>query len=215
MNRVAANTRDKMYKQVQLKLEVWDLLVQIYAGDISATISHEKREIVLELAWILTEILLKALEEIDLEVSIPKCHNFLVDFIADVLGIKKARKTGKNRSIEYEAERESKKRRMRHAIDKLLAHTNEEANNSERPFPLKFSFRLLGIIVDCQWAFREHLQNVRSKAIRRYNIIKRVANTSWGLEGRILAITTHSLMESVINYGLAIMGSHASLRECQ
>ena len=51
---------------------------------------------------------------------------------------------------------------------------------------------------------------VRSKAIRRRNIIRRVANSKWGLESRILAITTHALVESVINYGLTLTGSSIS-----
>ena len=35
-----------------------------------------------------------------------------------------------------------------------------------------------------------------------------MANTLWGLETRILSITTHALIESVINYGLAVYGTH-------
>ena len=59
------------------------------------------------------------------------------------------------------------------------------------------------------------MQTMKTKAIRRYNIIRRVANAKWGLESRILAVTTHSLVESVINYGLAIIGPHLTTQECQ
>ena len=74
----------------------------------------------------------------------------------------------------------------------------EEGESQELPFPWKFSFRLLGIIIDCQWAFNEHVEGLMAKAAKRMGILNRIGNTTWGLESRILSITTHSLVESVV-----------------
>ena len=95
-------------------------------------------------------------------------------------------------------------------LDRLVkqADRSETQDVPELPFPLRFSFRLLGIILDCQWSFREHVTGLRAKAIKRLGIFNRVGNTTWGLESRILAITAHSLVESVVGYGLAVYGVH-------
>ena len=42
---------------------------------------------------------------------------------------------------------------------------------------------------------------------------RKVSNTSWGLETRILAMTTHALMESVAHYGLATFGGHITKKK--
>ena len=49
---------------------------------------------------------------------------------------------------------------------------------------------------------------MHKKATKRLQIVKRVSGTVWGMEARILAISTHALIESVVNYGLATTGSH-------
>ena len=67
--------------------------------------------------------------------------------------------------------------------------------------------------LDCHWSFEEQLKELKAKAKRRLVIISKVANTIWGLESRILAITTHSLVESVANYGLASFGGHLPERD--
>ena len=61
-----------------------------------------------------------------------------------------------------------------------------------------------------QWSFREHVECLKAKAAKRMGILNKVGSTTWGLESRILAITTHSLVESVASYGLAAYGSHIS-----
>ena len=104
---------------------------------------------------------------------------------------------------------------MRSAIDRIMAETTEETKSADYPFPWGYSLKLLGIIIDCQWSFQENLQIVRSKGKRRFDIIKRAASASWGLESRIPAVTTHALVESIIVYGLAMTGSHATLQERQ
>ena len=44
----------------------------------------------------------------------------------------------------------------------------------------------------------------------RMSILRGLSGLSWGLETRILAITAHALMESVIGFGLTVAGSALS-----
>ena len=70
-------------------------------------------ELVLEIAWVLKRILLNELEKIELEVSIPKCLNFLIDHLITLLGKnKKASKKNSDsiKTIQYEANKEIKKK---------------------------------------------------------------------------------------------------------
>ena len=47
----------------------------------------------------------------------------------------------------------------------------------------------------------------KKRTKRRLGILREVSNATWGLETRILAITTHSLIESVKKYGLGTFGA--------
>ena len=47
---------------------------------------------------------------------------------------------------------------------------------------------------------------MRKKAAERIHIIRRASGTVWGMESRILAVSTHALVESVANSGLATTG---------
>ena len=54
------------------------------------------------------------------------------------------------------------------------------------------------------------MKEMYKKAVRRMAIINKVAHTKWGMESRILTVTTHALVESLVNYGLAVTGSNIS-----
>ena len=68
------------------------------------------------------------------------------------------------------------------------------------------------MVLDFTWIFEEHVRDLKTKTIRRLAILNKVSNTSWGLEARILGITTHALIESVVNYGLATVGAQIAGR---
>ena len=38
-------------------------------------------------------------------------------------------------------------------------------------------------------------------------MLRKVSNATWGLENRVLTITVHALVESVLGYGLSLTGS--------
>ena len=78
-NRVAEDTLQTLRRRIDLPGANWGVVVQLFAGDISAAISHRRRETVLALAGALAESTLETVGGLDLEVSIPKCRNFLVE----------------------------------------------------------------------------------------------------------------------------------------
>ena len=70
------------------------------------------------------------------------------------------------------------------------------------PFDTSEDCRLLGLQLDEHWSFRSHIEDVRQKMRGRMTILRRLSSLNWGLETRVLAITAHAVMESLIGYGL-------------
>ena len=94
-------------------------------------------------------------------------------------------------------------------------NNHEEQTSTQEiclPFPWSYSFRLLGVVVDCGWRFHQHFVELQSKLARRPQAMRKVSGTVWGLESRILAVTAHALLGSVVGYGLATTGSRAMLQ---
>ena len=179
--------------------------MQIFADDISAAISHEHRQTAIELAHVLIAVLLKHLSKTDLDVSLPKCQNFLVE------GSLEETREGPREMASSHNQRLREQNRQRMSQDlRALEKSEEKEGKGELPFPWTYSFRLLGVILDCHWHFREHFRELQKKAVKRLHIVKRVAGTVWGMESRILAVTVHALIESIVGYGLACTGGHVS-----
>ena len=80
----------------------------------------------------------------------------------------------------------------------------------ELPFPATESFRLLGRQLGYMRTFRGHMMEARKELRVRQAVLNKVSNTKWGLGNRILTFAALSLIESAINYGLAITGSAVS-----
>ena len=59
--------------------EAWDLAIQIFADNSSVTIAHADPKKRVRMAWTLREIIQKIGIEHDLERSLPKCFNFIVE----------------------------------------------------------------------------------------------------------------------------------------
>lgn len=76
----------------------------------------------------------------------------------------------------------------------ILEASREGMAEGELPFPWAHSFRLLGVILDCSWHFSEHFRELRKKAAKRLQIVRRARGTVWGMESRIIAVTTHALI---------------------
>ena len=54
-------------------------MIQLFADDISAAVTHSERRVVIVLAEELARTLIKILRELGLEVAPPKCNNFIVE----------------------------------------------------------------------------------------------------------------------------------------
>ena len=54
---------------------------------------------------------------------------------------------------------------------------------------------------------------IGNKVAKRLNVLSKVGSSARGFESRILAVTVHSLIESIINYGLAATGTHVDAYE--
>ena len=52
-----------------------------------------------------------------------------------------------------------------------------------------------------------------NKLRKRKGVLAKVNNSRWGLENRVLAITVHSLIESILRYGLTVTGSAATMSD--
>ena len=70
------------------------------------------------------------------------------------------------------------------------------------------SFKLLGVILGCNWSFRQHILEMRRKLTKRLQALREVSSTVWALERRILAVKAHALMGSIVCCGLATTRTH-------
>ena len=204
LNRLAEETRNNMCRQFPSEEMEINFMIQIFADDISVAIGHGDRQMLIKIAWRLREVLHKLLKQLDLEESLPKCNNFIVDILVEA-GVSVCKKYLRP---SFRKIKEQKRQRMLRDVDRLECEEQMGRKQEDLPYPWKYSFRLLGMVIDCHWVFEEHIRDMRSRAVKRLAVLGRVANTNWGLENRILSITTHSLVESLINYGSAVYGSH-------
>ena len=101
---------------------------------------------------------------------------------------------------------------MERDIERLQSK-QQGVQQATHPFKWVYSFKLLRVILDCGWIFHQHFQELRGKLVERLQAMRKVSGAAWGLECRILAITTHALIESVVGYGLATTGAHVNEQE--
>ena len=206
VNRVAEETLKKLRKKTSLPNSEWRIIFQVFADDISAAVSHRTRRGVITLSKELSEALLEVLKKLDLEVAKPKCNNFLIEGMKGEE--KTAAKRDKNKSRLQKKEKERKRLTMRKALDRLQNQKKGGAENKEEELPFNWvqSFKLLGVILDNEWKFDQHREEAKAKARKRFVVLTKVGNAVWGMESRILSVTAHSLVESVVSYGLATTG---------
>ena len=76
----------------------------------------------------------------------------------------------------------------------------------------------LGVKLDCRMTLTEHLENTKRKALKRLNIIKRLATTNWGAKKQILRQLYMGYVRAVMDYDLqtiACKGAILSLDKVQ
>ena len=57
--------------------------------------------------------------------------------------------------------------------------------------------------LDCRMTLTEHLENTKRKAVKRLNIIKRLATTNWGAKKQILRQLYIAYLRAVMDYSLS------------
>ena len=62
----------------------------------------------------------------------------------------------------------------------------------------------LGVKLDCRMTLTEHLENTKRKAVKRLNIIKRLATTNWGAKKQILRQLYMGYVRAVMDYNLPL-----------
>ena len=70
--------------------------------------------------------------------------------------------------------------------------------------------RQLGMILANTWSFKEHNDQLHRRAQQRLHTLRKASNSNWGLGNRVLTITAHALVESLLSYGSTTYGSAAS-----
>ena len=62
----------------------------------------------------------------------------------------------------------------------------------------------LGVKLHCRMTLTEHLENTKRKAVKRLNIIKRLATTNWGAKKQILRHLYIGYVRAVMDYNLPL-----------
>ena len=145
VNTIVDGTLRQLHREAGLPPQSWGVIIQIFADDISAAIGREHRQPSIELAHLLIAALLRHLGKTDLDVSLPECQNFLVE------GAPEETREGPKETVRNLNRRLREQNRQRMSQDLgTLEKSREEEDKKELPFPWTYSFKLLGIILDCR-----------------------------------------------------------------
>ena len=158
-----------------------------------------------EQAHRLLGVLQQILARLGLALSPPKCKNFIIFSQGRALGLfKRGDPTTRWMKTKEEA---------RHGALQLLTTQTQQGirQDQQMPFPGIRSIKLLGLKLDSQWSFHQHMEEMQDKLGLRSEIAAKVGNSTWRLENRVMTTTAHTLIESLINYGLNVTGSVAAV----
>ena len=185
-----------------------DLLIQIFADDISIALRGQKTANVAEQANKLGMILHQVLREIGLKLSPLKCKNFVIQILR---GVMRLFRRGDPTSRWHKGK--EKIRRQALKTQETGTKGTQDEGDLELPYQQTTSFKLLGLTMDNVWSFGGHMNDTQRKMKLRKAVLQKVSSSVWGLENRILTITVHALLESIFSYGLTVTGSAASVED--
>ena len=187
-----------------------DFILQVFADDISVALKGANMQDMMQTARKLGRILDSVLREIGLKLSIQKCKNFIMQALAGAI---KQFKRGDPRSKWFRAKEVTRQ----NAVRSLEIPADKDASDGTAAMPYQNAdgFKLLGLTLDNKWAFHDHMSSMQRKLRVRMAIVRKVSNSTWGLENRILTTTVHALVESLFNYGLTVTGSAMSLEDLE
>ena len=75
--------------------------------------------------------------------------------------------------------REQNRQRTQGGLGKRM-QTARYVGGTELSYPWKFSFKLLGMQLDCQWSFDEHINGLQTGEVERLSVPRRAANCTRG-----------------------------------
>ena len=152
-----------MRAEVSFPAVGWRLLVQLFADGVSAAAAHKTRRGVIEVAGALAKVLLQLQMQLGLNVAPPKCRNFLLP------------DRGQGASRYTEGRLSSAKRRQKAQCIQRMSQDLEQMRclrkgevEAELSFQCAYSFRHLGVVLDCDWSFRQHFLELQEKFVKVY-----------------------------------------------
>ena len=177
VNRVVEETQRELQGIATIPRREWSVIFRIFADDISAAISRKTRKGAIILPQGLSEALLEVLTKLDLGAARPERNNFLVEG------------NNKGKPLEIEGDECHAKRRATEKIQREAGAGSDprpgnggEEKAEKLPFTWAYSFKLLGVALDCKRNFGQHLIEARAKACRRFRVLTKVGDAAWGME---------------------------------
>ena len=154
----------------------------------------------------LLEALIWALAKIGFPLSLLKCKNFLIYVMGRAHDLFK-------RGYPFPRCTQAKKYARYRALQiSVGAAGSSPTQAAGPPFQIVNQKQLVGLRLDGLWAFHDYMREVQNKARIRTGVISKVGNSRWGLETKVLTITVHVLIESLLNNGLTVAGSAAVVK---
>ena len=86
-------------------------------------------------------------------------------------------------------------------------HSDPQLLLNGSPIPVVEEVKCLGIILDKKLSFLPHLRYLKNKCTKALNLLRVVANTSWGADQQTLLHLYRTLIRSKLYYGCIVYGS--------
>ena len=85
----------------------------------------------------------------------------------------------------------------------------EDEPRTGLPYQVSDEIKILGVLIDRNFRFEEHIAGIRDRAKMRMVISSRLAGCTWGAEVGLLMHTGDAPVTSLLRYGLLVVGSGA------
>ncbi|KFM75393.1 RNA-directed DNA polymerase from mobile element jockey, partial [Stegodyphus mimosarum] len=94
-----------------------------------------------------------------------------------------------------------------HFCRKRNLHPEPELHLGDSMIPVEPEVKFLGVMFDRKLTFLSHILYLREKCLKRLNLLKVLANTSWGADRASLLRIYRALIGSKLDYGSVVYGS--------
>ena len=94
-----------------------------------------------------------------------------------------------------------------HLCNLCGVHPDPELYLDKTKIEVISEFKFLGIIFDRKLSFLPHITTLKKKCKKALNLLKVVARSEWGADGKLLLRLYRSLIRSKLDYGSIVYGS--------